>query len=211
MRELSSQQAEQQYIDSMLGLTAEAVEDAPVPCAENVAAVVVVEPSEERAAMQQEKPADDAIPEAASANHETGNEEKANEETDDVSLDNLYQLIAVAGLKLAVPVTAIHRVEPGSLSCVDGGRLRTMDGDYTVVDIARFIDASQSTDPVEHYLLIAQHNYAIACGELLSMETIEPATVCKRSAASNRIWLAGTIGARQIAVLDLDGIAALLQ
>ncbi len=206
MSELSSQQAEQQYIDSMLGLTAEAVEDEPVARDENAAPVVVNEASTDTATMPPEKPADDVIPEAAPANEET-----ANEETNDVSLDNLYQLIAVAGLKLAVPVTAIHRVEPGSLSCVDGGRLRTMDGDYTVVDIARFIDASQATDPVEHYLLIASHSYAIACGELLGMETIEPATVCKRSAASNRIWLAGTIGAKQIALLDLDGIAALLQ
>ncbi len=206
MRELSSQQAEQQYIDSMLGLSAETVEDASAPCAENADPVIVHETSEDMAIMESQKPADEVMPEVASADEETDNEQ-----TDDVSLDNLYQLIAVAGLKLAVPVTAIHRVEPGSLSCVDGGRLRTMDGDYTVVDIARFIDASQSTDPVEHYLLIASHAYAIACGELLSMETIEPATVCKRSAASNRIWLAGTIGARQIAVLDLDGIAALLE
>ena len=206
MRELSSQQAEQQYIDSMLGLSAETVDDAPAPCAENVAPVVVNEPSKDMATMEPEKPADDVMPEAVSADEET-----ANEEADDISLDNLYQLIAVAGLKLAVPVTAIHRVEPGSLSCIDGGRLRTMDGDYTVVDIARFIDASQSTDPVEHYLLIASHAYAIACGELLGMETIESETVCKRSAASNRIWLAGTVGAKQIAVLDLDGIAALLQ
>ncbi len=201
MSVLSSQQAEQQYIDSMLGQPSANVEDNQILCAQATAPAMVSESSAgatETASLM----TTDAAVSGDAAEGETA---------DDVSLDNLYQLIAVAGLKLAAPVTAIHRVEPGSLSCIDGDRLRTMDGDYAVVDIARFIDNNRRTEVVEHYLLIAAHGYAIACGELLGMETIEPAAMCRRSEISNRIWLAGTVGSKHIAVLDLDGIAQLLQ
>ena len=208
------QQAEQRYIDSMLGVLMDELGEAQqAPADEDRSAnhstaeqAALTAAVDARVAPQaDDTPAQQtAAPGAASA---PACEPVADADTD---LENLYQLIGVAGLQLAVPVTAISRVEPGSLSNREGDTLLSMDGRYRIVDLAGFIAAGRTTEPVEHYLLIEAYGYAIACGELLQMETLEPASLCRRSASSKRIWLAATAGARQIAVLDLAGIQQIL-
>ena len=143
--------------------------------------------------------------------NQTGNEPDSEPDSEAgqheaLDLQNLYQLIVVAGLKLAVPGAGISRVQPGAAASINGDRLVTTEGELRIVDIARFIDGAVPTQPVEHYLLLADYGYAIACGELLQMEEIDPAALCRRSAQSRRRWLAATCARLGVAVLDLDGI-----
>ena len=214
MSESEIRQAEQRYIDSMLGVLMDdlgeaqqapaAVDSSANPDKAEQTALTAV--ADARPAPQaDDAPARQELAPGAACAPVSGPVAEA-----DTDLQNLYQLIGVAGLRLAVPVSAISRVEPGSLSNIEGNTLVSPDGRYTLVDVARFIDASQATDPVEHYLLIGAYGYAIACGELLTMETLHPASLCRRSANSSRIWLAATAGAKQIAVLDLAGIRRLI-
>lgn len=128
------------------------------------------------------------------------------------------QIIRVAGLTVAVPAARIHSVvmgpTVGPLTLHLPGTLGTLILDSRTV---RVVDTAYWLVPPEHRpapcgvpvaVLVIDGNWGLACDGVLPVETLTPAAIRWRSARTQRRWLAGTVAARGLAILDPTGLTA---
>jgi hypothetical protein len=175
-------QAEINYIDSMLNSVTEVAADESDVVTEIIDSSLINTPAQ-------------TITEPAVIQQHT--------ETD---MQDMYQIISVLGISLAVSLAEISQpVEVGSVM-IDNDQLIHDGVNYCVADIASLIKPPAITQKVDQYLLIANRNIAIACEKLLNMETIDSATVRLRDENSKRFWLAGTSKQQGIAIIDMAGL-----
>lgn len=133
------------------------------------------------------------------------------------------QLISVAGLNLALPLSTYTHVIPwpGELQpAKDGeaylaGHMQHGVCDFDIVDLTGLIMNRKVTDMVEnsrhtHVILLQDGSTCLPCDGLLDIVTVDPDKVCWRSPDSKRIWLAGTVKDKSFALLDTERIMRLL-
>ena len=120
--------------------------------------------------------------------------------------ENLYQLISVAGLKLAVQLSEISQAVDHIEITIENGRLIYQGESLNIVDVEQLIKSSDKPDDSKHYLIIKHRQLAIACKQVMDIQTIEKQMVCWRNENSQRQWLAGTIKQQGIAILDINAL-----
>ena len=132
----------------------------------------------------------------------------AMDETDHAEIvdENLYQLISVAGLKLAIQLSEISQAVDIVDINTENGRLIHQGESLNIVDVEQLVRPSDKPGDINHYLLIKHRQLAIACQQVMNIQTIEKETVCWRNENSQRQWLAGTIKQQGIAILDINAL-----
>ena len=131
------------------------------------------------------------------------------------------QLLHLAGLTLAIPVSALtgivdsaDLVAPGAVDaswlC---GRLCYQHGEIQVVDTAHWVlppgmPWSPATRPYP-VLIIDEGRWGLACDGIGAVITLDPAAVRWRSARTQRRWLAGMVSQPSCALLDAAQLVAL--
>jgi hypothetical protein len=134
------------------------------------------------------------------------------------------RLIRVAGLKLAVPETAIAQLLacPAGIGDADSvnstalvaGRFNHGDATITVVNLRAMIlpDATRASvaTSAEVIVLLQDGGTGLLCDAVVEQFTVQPDSLCWRNATSRREWLAATARAEGFALLDTDGVIRLL-
>lgn len=118
--------------------------------------------------------------------------------------ENLYQLISVAGVKLAVQLSEISQAVDHVDITIENSMLIHQGESLGIVDVEQLIKPSDKPSDSKHYLLIKNRKIAITCQQVMDIQTIEKETVCWRNENSQRQWLAGTIKQQGIAILDIN-------
>ena len=135
------------------------------------------------------------------------------------------QLIVLAGLRLAIPLSGFTRVLPWPDRLLSAekpqtwrlGEMQYGDRRLDIINMAGLIfNRQQQSAPDESteysytsLVLLQDGQTCLPCDEVGDMVTIDPAGVRWRSSDSERLWLAGTIRQEGYALLDLDGIMQL--
>lgn len=134
------------------------------------------------------------------------------------------QLINLAGLKLALPLSGFTQVLPWPgevISAGNGqeslvGHMKSGACVFDIVDLAGLImnKALAQTDsngkyPYSHVLLLQDGSTCLPCDDMLETVTVDPDKVCWRNPDSQRIWLAGTVKEDGFALLDAEKIMQL--
>lgn len=120
----------------------------------------------------------------------------------DGDVANMYQLVSVAGIKVALPLLAIRHVLDSEVDA-SSGSLGHMGADYRLVDVHGLFRPGETAEP-SAYVLVEPQRIAIACEEILDMVSIERFEVCWRDENSQRGWLSGTVKSKGIALIELD-------
>lgn len=143
---------------------------------------------------------------------------------EDADSEAPYLLIQVAGIRLAVPTRAVrsyHENNEGLMPGMSGHALMPatadLDGIMTaVLDLAAVMLPSArlaqlpALDQRAPYVLeLAGLPFALVSETAREPAHIDPERVQWRGPNGQRLWLAGTCVDQKIAILDLDGLAAL--
>ncbi len=130
----------------------------------------------------------------------------------DTTTDNLYQLVSVDGLKLAIPLSEITQVVHGGNIIIKGNLLCYQEDQLNIVSLSALISGKDNDADMEteteasnrQFLLIQHRQLAIECQKIDQIETIDKNIVCWRNENSQRKWLAGTVKQLGVAILDLE-------
>lgn len=182
------------------------------------------------------------VPLPAAPNNATNNDDRENlkESSSSVSVTNVTekslqetwpqvpfacQLITVAGLKLALPVSSYTQIFPWPGELVPAknnetpvaGHMQHGVCSFDIVDLTGLILNRSTTEATKnnqysysHVMLLQDGSTCLPCGDLLEMITVDPDKVCWRSSDSPRTWLAGTVKDEGFALLDSEKIMQLL-
>lgn len=134
------------------------------------------------------------------------------------------QVITVAGIKLALPLSSFTQVfpwpevlKPTNSKNYIAGHIQHGACVFDIVDLSGLIMDRPITELVEddessysHVILLQDGSTCLPCDETLEVVTVNPDKVCWRTSNSKRAWLAGTIKDEQLALLDADKIMRLL-
>ena len=179
-------EAEMDYIGDMLGVDSDSMNDATTEA--------VVTPSGNEVV--------DAVQEVPTA-YVADVDENAIPEGD---VDDMYQLLQVAGIRLAIPLESVLHVYDDHVT-IDEGSVDHGGAPYHVIDMINVIDPSAGEMPVQNYVLIRDRQIAIACEKVLEMVSIDDASVTWSHGNSRRRWLAGTVSSQGIALLELEQLS----
>jgi purine-binding chemotaxis protein CheW len=137
--------------------------------------------------------------------------------------DERYFLFAAGGLSLAIPAHRVsaERALEGHLEGPPGALVRAMQLptglSFPVLDLARLMLPASSPaleKPLEQRtsFLVMLDNDVWACAAETpgNLEALDLEQVCWRGEQGSRPWLAGTVAARRLVLLDLDAIAGML-
>jgi hypothetical protein len=124
--------------------------------------------------------------------------------------DGMYQLVEVAGIRLAIPLAEILQAVDAAQADA-AGWVEHLGERYRLLDLGAMMRPDESPRRVETCMLIRDRAIAIPCERILDMRRIEPKLVCWRDAASRHDWLAGTLRAQGVAILDMPALAQLAQ
>lgn len=134
-------------------------------------------------------------------------------------------LFRVCGLTLAVPLVELNGIlpHPGEIPSLPGhapwflGLLPHRAKHVGVIDTALLVvperdrSAPAGTDGRRHILLFDERCWGLTCDSVTKVVTLDPGRVRWRTAATRRPWLAGTSIEHMCALLDLQGLTALLR
>lgn len=128
-------------------------------------------------------------------------------------------LFNTAGLTLGIPLAKLNGITPWSpaITPMPGhspsflGLLPHLGRHVKVMDTAQVVMSKQTSPTEQHYIvLIAGGEWGLTCESVSEVVTLQPDQVRWRSPQGTRPWLAGTVVDRMCALLDADGLAALL-
>lgn len=141
-------------------------------------------------------------------------------ESVDLRLPFMCQLIKVAGIKLALPLSSFIRILqsaeiPESVKSngdfllekmqIDGHQISIVDLAHIILPAGKLKQLIKSRKNKWGSIIIMQNvKFALACDEVLDTVMLSPEEVCCRSLSSQRYWLAGTIKSGGYALLDID-------
>jgi len=148
----------------------------------------------------------------------TANNEKFETETN--KLPFICQLIKIAGLKFALPLSSFSHILKYSEILesaesksdfilenvqIDGHQVR-------IIDLAQIVLAEDKLkQPInsrqnkyDSIIIMQDARFGLACDEILDTEMLTPEEVCWRNSSSQRLWLAGTVKSGGYALLDVD-------
>lgn len=135
------------------------------------------------------------------------------------------QLITVAGLKLALPLSSYTQIFPWPCELMPAknnetpiaGHMQHGVCSFDIVDLTGLILNRPVAETIQnnqysysHVLLLQDGSTCLPCDDLLEMITLNPDKVCWRSSDSPRTWLAGTVKDEGFALLDSEKIMQLL-
>lgn len=135
------------------------------------------------------------------------------------------QLISVAGLRLALPLSSFSQILPWPENIVPAinaksrliGHMHHRTSVLDIVDLSGIIMNRESGELTQNgnnqyssVILLQGGNTCLPCDEVIDVVTVNPDKVCWRNTGSQRIWLAGTIKNEGYALLDVEGIMRLL-
>jgi hypothetical protein len=138
----------------------------------------------------------------------------------DIATDNLYQLVSVDGLKLAIPLSEITQVVNDTTIIIKGKRLFHQEEQFNIVSMGALISGKDNDVNMDmdieaetankQFLLIQHRQLAIECQKIDQIETIDKNIVCWRNENSQRKWLAGTVKQMGVAILDMTELQLLI-
>ncbi len=125
-----------------------------------------------------------------------------------------YRLCSASGVALALPEDAVEPALPcpplptasragtpwylGQAEC--SGR------SFEVAHLGRLVAPGLSEQPATVLLPLRESDWALACDEASQMVSLCEQDVRWRKTPGNRSWLAGTVSARRVAVIDVGGM-----
>ena len=169
---------------------------------------------------------------------ETGREQGGAEESadtaggpvmEDTGIDELSvsvepvvcQLVSVAGVKLAIPLSRFSRVidmpdtltvNTGETSCCSG-KFLWQEKPVFLLSMEKIIfnrnraECKDTRDVTTmKTVLLPGDKFAFACDEVLEVVSVNPSEVTWRDEKSERLWLAGTVSGAGFAILDTQGL-----
>ncbi len=119
--------------------------------------------------------------------------------------DNLYQIVSVDGLKLAISLSEITMVVDDNNSSNSNVFIHNNEP-LAVVSLSALISNNtvlSEGDKQKQLILVQHRKLAIECQKIHGIETIEKNLVCWRNENSQRKWLAGTVKQLGVAIIDL--------
>ncbi len=128
-------------------------------------------------------------------------------------------LFKTAGLTLGIPLFKLNGITPwsSSITPMPGhspsflGLLPHLGKQVKVIDTAQVVMPKQKSSTEHRYIvLIADGEWGLTCESVSEVVTLNPDQVRWRSPQGVRPWLAGMVKDRMCALLDADGLAALL-
>ncbi|MFP4208652.1 MAG: hypothetical protein ACLFSC_08325 [Wenzhouxiangella sp.] len=137
--------------------------------------------------------------------------------------DPRYYLFAAAGLSLAIPAVRVSAEQPfaGAVTGDEGAVVKRLSRpageDVPVFDLARLMlppSAAVLNRPLQQrastLVMLDDGQWALAAEGAGDLEALDREQVCWRGQQATRAWLAGTVAARRLALLDLDVLAGML-
>lgn len=149
-----------------------------------------------------------------------GTSKNEQSDTEVNKLPFMCQLIKVAGLKLALPLSSFSHILKWSeiLESVeakdDSGLEKIQIGDHKirVIDMANIVLTTDKLEKLintrkskwDSIIIMQDIRFGLVCDEVLDAVMIAPEKVCWRGLSSQRFWLAGTVKSGGYALLDID-------
>lgn len=141
-------------------------------------------------------------------------ESMAQQEPIDTESGSHYRLCSASGVALALPEDAVEPALPcpplPPASCVDTpwylGQVECSGRSFDVAHLGRLVAPGLSEQPAAVLLPLRESDWALACDEASQRVSLREQDVRWRTTPGSRSWLAGTVSARRVAVIDVGGM-----
>ncbi len=141
-------------------------------------------------------------------------ESTAQQEPVDTEPGSHYRLCSASGVALALPEDAVESALPcpplPTASRADTpwylGPVECSGRSFEVAHLGRLVAPGLSEQPAAVLLPLRESDWALACDEASQMVSLREQDVRWRKTPGSRSWLAGTVSARRVAVIDVAGM-----
>ena len=141
-------------------------------------------------------------------------ESTAQQEPAEAEPGSRYRLCSASGVALALPEDAVEPARPcPSLPPAPRadtpwylGQVECSGRSFEVAHLGRLVAPGLSEQPATVLLPLRKSDWALVCDEASQVVSLRERDVRWRKTPGSRSWLAGTVSARRVAVIDVGGM-----